>query len=65
MNSLVNFLLQQIGLPVISMIIKDYQVAHNGAWPTSEQVVQAFIDDWKKWVAQGTNWLAANPLPPK
>lgn len=61
MNPLIQFLLEQIGLPVITMIVKDYQVAHQGAWPTSEQVVQAFIDDTNKWIAQGNAWLAANP----
>lgn len=61
MNPLVNFLLQQIGLPVISLIIKDFQTAHNGTWPTSEQVVQAFIDDVKKWTDQGNAWLLADP----
>lgn len=59
--NIVTFLLQQIGVPVIALIIKEHQAAHNGQFPTSEQVVQIFIDDVKKWTDQGTAWLAANP----
>lgn len=61
MNPLIQFLLEQIGLPVVTMIIKNYQTTHTGQFPTSEQVVQTFIDDVKKWTDQGTAWLAANP----
>lgn len=61
MNPLVNFLLTQIGLPVVSMIIKDWQTVHNGTFPTGEQIVQAFVDDVKKWTDQGNAWLLANP----
>lgn len=62
MSPLIQFLLTQIGLPVVSLIIKDYQAAHAGVWPTSEQVVQAFLDDVKKWTDQGKAWLLANPV---
>lgn len=61
MSPLVNFLLEQIGVPVISQIIKEYQTAHNNIWPTPEQVAQTFIDDTAKWIKQGNDWLAANP----
>ncbi len=61
MSPLVQFLLQQIGLPVVSMIIKEYQTAHNNNWPTPEQVAQTFLDDVAKWTSQEANWLAANP----
>lgn len=61
MTPLIEFLLTQIGLPVITLIIKEYQTAHNGAWPTSEQIVQEFVDNGAKWIKQGEDWLAANP----
>lgn len=61
MPVLVEFLLTQIGAPVISIIIKEYQTAHKGAWPTGEQVAQTFIDDTSKWITQGTVWLTNNP----
>lgn len=61
MTPLIQFLLTQIGLPVVTMIIKDYQTAHNGTWPTSEQIVQEFIDNGNKWIKQGKDWLIANP----
>jgi hypothetical protein len=61
MNPLVTFLLEQIGVPVTAMIIKEYQTAHAGAWPTPEQVAQTFIDDVAKWTNQGNAWLLANP----
>ena len=61
MNPLFQFLLTQMGLPVVSLIIKEWQTAHAGTFPTSEQVIQIFIDDTNKWIAQGNAWLAANP----
>ena len=63
MPPLVSFLLQQIGLPVVAMIVKEYQTAHNGTWPTPEQVAQIFLDNASKWIKQGNDWLAANLLP--
>lgn len=62
MPPLVNFILEQIGLPVVSMIVKEYQTAHNGTWPTPEQVAQTFLDDVARYTTQGNAWLAANPL---
>ena len=61
MVPLVEFILTNIGAPVVSMIIKEYPTAHAGAWPTSEQVAQTFIDDVTKWTTQGTTWLLNNP----
>ena len=61
MSPLVQFLLEQIGVPVVGMIVKEYQTTHNNTWPTPEQVAQTFIDDVAKWTAQGNAWLAANP----
>ena len=61
MPVLVQFLLEQIGVPVVGMIIKEYQTAHNNTWPTPEQVAQTFIDDISKWTTQGNAWLLANP----
>jgi hypothetical protein len=61
MPVLVQFLLEQIGVPVVGMIIKEYQTAHNNTWPTPEQVAQTFIDDISKWTNQGNAWLLANP----
>lgn len=61
MPVLVQFLLEQIGVPVVGMIIKEYQTAHNNTWPTPEQVAQTFIDDIAKWTSQGNAWLLANP----
>lgn len=58
---LIQFLLQQIGLPVVAMIIKEWQTSHAGKFPSSEEVVQIFIDDATKWINQGNAWLAANP----
>lgn len=63
MTPLIQFLLEQIGVPVVSMIIKEYQAAHNNTWPTPEQVAQTFLDDANKWINQGNAWLLANPLP--
>jgi hypothetical protein len=63
MTPLVSFLLQQIGVPVVTMIIKEYQTAHNNTWPTPEQVAQIFVDDVKKYTDQGNQWLLSNPLP--
>jgi hypothetical protein len=63
MTPLVSFLLQQIGVPVVTMIIKEWQTAHNNTWPTPEQVAQTFIDDVAKYTSQGNAWLLANPLP--
>ena len=57
---LVNFILQSIGIPVVAEIIKAWKTAHNGTFPTSEEVISAFVDDWQKWVKQGNDWLAAN-----
>lgn len=65
MNPIVNFLLTQIGVPTISMIIKEYQTAHSNTWPTPEQVAQLFIDDVAKWTKQGNDWLSANPATPE
>jgi hypothetical protein len=61
MSPLVQFLLTQLGVPVVGMIIKEYQTAHNNTWPTPEIVAQTFIDDVAKWTAQGNAWLLANP----
>ena len=61
MSPLVQFLLTQLGVPVVGMIVKEYQTAHNNTWPTPEQVAQTFIDDVAKWTAQGNAWLLANP----
>ena len=61
MTPLVQFLLQNIGLPVVAMIVKEWQTAHNNTWPTPEQVAQTFLDDVSKWTTQGRNWLADNP----
>ena len=62
MPPIVNFLLEQIGVPVVGMIIKEFQAANNNAWPTPEQVAQTFIDSSAKWISQGNAWLAANPV---
>ena len=61
MSPLVQFLLTQIGVPVVGMIVKEYQTAHNNTWPTPEQVAQIFINDIAKWTTQGNAWLLANP----
>lgn len=61
MPVLVEFLLTQIGAPLIAAIIKQHQIANNGAWPTPEQVAQIFIDTPAMWVKQGNDWLAVNP----
>lgn len=61
MSPLVQFLLTQIGVPVVGMIVKEYQTAHAGTWPTPEQVAQDFIDNVSKWTTQGNAWLLANP----
>ena len=59
---LVNFLLMNIGVPVISEIIKAWQTAHSTAnLPTSTDVINMFTADYTKWIAQGQSWLAANP----
>ena len=65
MTPLITFLLEQIGVPVVGMIIKEYQTAHNGTWPTPEQVAQAFVDKIQYWTSQGNAWLAdpANQIP--
>jgi hypothetical protein len=61
MAPMVTFLLQQMGVPLIAMIVKEFQTAHNGNWPTPEQVAQDFIDRVKYWTDQGNAWLLANP----
>jgi len=61
MNPLVMFLLQQVGAPVVAMLIKNYQASHNNEWPTPEEVAQMFIDEPAKWIKQGNDWLVANP----
>lgn len=61
MSVLIEFLLTQIGVPLIAQIIKQHQTANNGTWPTPEQVAQTFIDTPAMWANQGNDWLAANP----
>lgn len=54
---LINFMLQNIGVPVVAAIIKAHRDANGGAMPTSEQVIAHFTDDWQKWTNQGKQWL--------
>ena len=60
---LLNFLLTNIGVPVVSEIIKAWQTAHQTSnLPTSIDVINMFTADYTKWIAQGQSWLLANPL---
>jgi hypothetical protein len=61
--TLVNFLLQNLGVPIIAAIIKQHQANNNNslAGLTSESVITTWLSDPKKWEDQGNAWLAANP----
>lgn len=61
MTPLIQFLLKNIGVPVVALLIKEFQAKNNNVFPTAEQVAQMFIDEPAKWINQGTAWLAANP----
>jgi hypothetical protein len=59
--TLINFLLQNIGFPIVTQIIAARKAANALATITSEQVIADFLADVGKWTKQGTDWLTANP----
>lgn len=58
---LLNFLLQSIGIPVVSAIVKRHHDQSTLDTLTSEQVIKDFYADVSGWQKQGKDWLAANP----
>lgn len=61
---LVNFLLQNIGFPIVMQIINAHKAAGTLSTLTTEQVIADFSADTAKWQAQGNAWLTANPAKP-
>ena len=59
--TLINFLLQNIGFPIVMQIIQARKAANALSTVTSEQVIMDFLADVKKWTDQGNAWLSANP----
>lgn len=59
--TLINFLLQNIGFPVVTQIIQARKAAGQLATVTSEQVISDFLADVAKWTKQGEDWLSNNP----
>lgn len=59
---LINFFLQNIGLPIVAAIVKARQGSQALGTVTSEQVVSDYLADVAKWTAQGKDWLATHPV---
>lgn len=62
---LANFLLQNIGFPIVMQIIAAHKAAGTLATLTTEGVATEFLADTNKWIGQGQSWLAANPAVAK
>ncbi len=62
---LLNFLLQNIGFPVVMQIINARKAASQLSTVTSEQVISDYAADTAKWISQGQQWLAAQVPPVK
>jgi len=58
---LINFLLQNIGLPIVAAIVKAHKDAGTLSTLTSEGVISDYLADVAKWTTQGKDWLAKNP----
>ena len=58
---LANFLLQNIGFPIVMQIIAAHKTAGTLSTLTTEGIATEYMADTNKWTTQGKTWLAANP----